>query len=493
MHRLISIPITLVLIVSLLWFASPAVEACNEGPTAALAPELDGADPRGGPCVLITCGPPPACSILNATPPFTRHSSTLSGPNPTVGISCFAVARNANDYHLLFNSEAGNFRRSESTDGGVNWGDLGLVSGLTAPWMGGAQCPDPHFIGTNGQMTMYFSATRTVAAGGSWTIARATSTNNGSSWTTDLAQLVQPTGSYFPYMPSAIPLPSGGWLLAYTWVCNGSVLAGSTIDVLYSADGLTNWVPRAVPAVSTGSCNTWDDGSVNRPRMILDPLDPTGQTIYMFYSAYEWDGKVTRKCGRIGRAKSTDGGFTWVKATRPVFEPAVGGTNWDDKQVLKPSLVFEPCQDNAANSFLRLFYEGGGYNGTGGLGIADAAWPLGSQMCPTAQIALQEEPAPEDEGTLARLTSVPNPTRGTTKIEVDFSRAQVAGEAELTIIDVTGRLVRHLWTGASMSAPTSIDWDGRESSGARVAPGRYLARMRLGDTTAGTHWITMTR
>jgi hypothetical protein len=172
----------------------------------------------------------------------------------------------------------------------------------------------------------------------------------------------------------------------------------------------------------------------------------------------------------------------------------VGATNWDDKQVLKPSVVFEPCPNNPANSILRLFYEGAGYpanGGLGGLGIADAAWPLGSSACPTAQIALQEELVP-DEGA-ARLTSVPNPTRGTTTIAVDFSGPRVAGEAELTIIDVTGRLVRHLWTGSSMAAPHSIDWDGRESSGARVAPGKYLARMRIGDTTAGTHWITMTR
>jgi hypothetical protein len=485
----ISTPITFVLILSLLSFAPHSVQACKDNP--ANASELDDGGMDRSVCPPVNCAPPPACAILNATPPFTRHSSTLIGPN-RVGISCFAVARNANDYHLLFNSEAGNFRRSESTDGGVNWGDLGLVSGLTAPWMGGAQCPDPHFLGANGQMTMYFSATRTVAAGGSWTIARATSTDNGSSWTTDLAQLVQPTGTHFPYMPSGIPLPSGGWLLAYAWCCTGSNLAGATIDVLYSADGLNNWVPRAVPALTTGSCNTWDDGSVNRPRMVLDPLDDTGQTIYMFYSAYEWDGKVTRKCGRIGRAKSTDGGFTWVKATRPVFETAVGGTNWDDKQVLKPSLVFEPCPDNSANSFLRLFYEGANLISGGGLGIADAPWPFGSQICPTAQIALQEEPTPDDE-TIAKLTSVPNPTRGTTKIEVHLSRAQLAGEAELTIIDVTGRLVRQLWTGPSLTAPQMIDWDGRESSGARVAPGRYLARMRIGNMTAGTHWITMTR
>ncbi len=211
----------------------------------------------------------------------------------------------------------------------------------------------------------------------------------------------------------------------------------------------------------------------------------------MFYSAYEWNGvnQPTRNCGRIGEAVSTDAGFTWVKKLRPVFEP--NASFWDEEFVLKPTLVVEPCGSNA---ILRLFYQGRGANGFTGLGIADAPWPYGSAGCGAAELALGESASPEDETEqpLARLTSAPNPTHGSTSIGIDLSRVTSAGEAELTIIDVTGRLVRSLWTGSTLVAPNDIEWDGRESGGSRVVPGRYLVRLRQGDSTLGTHWITMT-
>ena len=507
MHLLKLSVVILTSIFSMVWFVPSSAQACEEGPTSALVPDDAGGAIRIDPidaCIQVTCGPPPECTILNATPHFIRHPSTASAPSSTGGAGCFAVARNDNGYHLLFTSESG-YRRWESTDGGITWNDLGVVTGFdAAPWikltadgLPHVQCPDPHFIGTSGKMTMFFSGVRKPSMGGSWAVGRATSTDNGASWTVDSAPLVVANETHYPYMPSALHISDGGHLLAYSWVCKNTLIEAPTNDVLYSANGVDTWVPRAVPGVPTGSCNRWDDGSVNRPRLVRDPVDPT--TVHMFFSAYEWNGvdKPTRKCGRIGRAFSTDNGFTWTKNTRPVFEPAVGGPNWDFHQVLKPSLVVEPCESDPSKSVLRLFYEGAGDpfipGSLAGLGIADAPWPFGSGQCTSAEIALQEEPAPEEDESIAKLTSVPNPTRGTTSIEVDLSRARVAGEAELTIIDVTGRLVRHLWTGSSLTAPQTIDWDGRESGGARVAPGRYLARMRIGDTTAGTHWITMTR
>jgi hypothetical protein len=355
-------------------------------------------------------------------------------------------------------------------------------------------------------MTMYFSAKRKESLGGGNAIGLATSSDDGASWRVpppNQAPIVAKSGTEIPYMPSVIQI-DGGYLLACAWVCEEfGLYQESTIKVAFSSNGVSGWVTRG--SVPTGSCNenTFDDGSANRPRLVLDP---NNQTIHMFYSAYEWDHislKPTRDCGRIGYAVSNDDGFTWTKPTSPalvispVFEPRMSPFYppgaWDWNSVLKPSLVVEPCGQGEQK--LRLFYEGGAGQGNPvGLGIADAPWPFTASLCvPGTMIAMQEEPAPDDEGSIARLTSVPNPTSGTTTIEVDFSRAQVAGEAELTIIDVTGRLVRQLWTGSSLTAPRSIDWDGRESSGARVAPGKYLARMRLGDATAGSHWITMTR
>jgi len=382
----------------------------------------------------------------------------------------------------------------------------GPVYGLdvTTSWFksGTVRCPDPHYNGTTGLMTLFFSA---QDASGNWGIGRARSIDNGEHWTVDAAAIVPPSTSsdHYAFMPSAVQVNEDydqDFLLAYAWVCKINTLyQESTIEV-HSYDDVTglDTIPRGV--VRTGNNNTFDDGSANRPRLVLDPSYGVGtnRTIHMFYSAYEWDHNAappipTRACARIGYAISTANGASWVKKC-PVFEPRMPplGTPpvaWDWNSVVKPSLVVEPGQK------LRLYYEGGAGQGNPvGLGVAEATWPFTEPYCDQGiMIALEQQPAPVDEGSIARLTSAPNPTRGTTTIEVDFSRAQVAGEAELTIIDVTGRLVRNLWTGSSLSAPSSIEWDGRESSGKRVAPGRYLARMRLGDTTAGSHWITVTR
>ncbi len=478
-------------------FASPG-SACKDGfPAEALAPdESGGAVDRGG-CATITCGPPPPlpCTTINGNSPFIRHPAIATGPLAP-GVGCFAVARNANDYHLLFNTEGGSLRYHESTDG-LTWTDKGFGLWLMPIWASGVQCPDPHFINTNGSMVMYMSAHQTAAAGGSIVVARATSANNGQNWTMNNVPLVNPTATHFPYMPSAVPVP-GGWLLAYAWICNGSLTEGATIDVLFSADGVTNWQPRAVPAIATSACDTWDDGSVNRPRLLVDPLDATGNTIHMFYSGYEWDGVSvpTRRCGRIGRAVSTDGGFTWIKNSRPVFEPDPG--NWNNLHVLKPSLVFERCR-SGAYSILRLYYEARGSYPPGtpqivGLGVAEAPWPFGSTLCPTVPLALGEEDAGDIDppgSSIARVTSAPNPTRGTTSIGVDLSNVAMKGEAELTIVDVTGRLVRRVWSGPAESHPTQIEWDGRSSDGTRVAPGRYLARVRVAGESVGKHWITL--
>ncbi len=486
--------------IMLLYALTAPAHACKDGlsPESALAIDdpLRSMPPQEPTCPLPGCaGPPPfdPCPVYNGNAPFIRHPSMANGPVPNVGIDCFAVTREPNGNYYLFSGantgSNGAFTRKKSTDQGLTWTTLSDATGFTGvSWLTGAQCPDPHFTGTSGQMTMVFSGHR---AAGSIAVGRATSTNYGRSWE-NVQEIVPPTPSlsHFPYMPSLIELPAsvgGGYLLAYAWVCSGSVTAGSTLDVLFSQNGITNWVPREVPGVPTGSCDTWDDGSANRPRLVLDPVNAS--TVHMFYSAYEWNGvnQPTRNCGRIGHAVSTNLGDTWTKKVRPVFEPSA--FSWDELFVLKPTLVVEPC---APNAILRLFYQGNG-PGASGLGIADAPWPFGSAGCGAAELALGEAVAPEDgEQPLARLTSAPNPTRGTTSIGIDLSRVTDAGEGELTIVDVTGRLVRRLWTGSTLAAPSTIEWDGRESGGSRVVPGRYLARLRQGDTTLGTHWITMT-
>ena len=160
---------------------SPGSELAFEDPLRSMPPQ----DPVPV-CPLPTCAPPPPfdpCPVYNGAPPFTRHATMANGPVPNVGIDCFAVAREPSGNYYLFSGtntgSNGQFSRRKSIDGGLNWTNLSDATGFTAGWLTGVQCPDPHFTGTSGQMTMIYSAHRTA---GSISVGRATSTNYGRSF-----------------------------------------------------------------------------------------------------------------------------------------------------------------------------------------------------------------------------------------------------------------------------------------------------------------------
>ncbi|HEX3112722.1 MAG TPA: FlgD immunoglobulin-like domain containing protein, partial [Candidatus Eisenbacteria bacterium] len=81
------------------------------------------------------------------------------------------------------------------------------------------------------------------------------------------------------------------------------------------------------------------------------------------------------------------------------------------------------------------------------------------------------------------LAVSPNPARGSVRIDVRPARDIVASSAgtgvgrfALRIYDVNGRLVRRI-DGDGAGAPVArIEWDGMDSSGRRVASGRYWVR-----------------
>ena len=67
---------------------------------------------------------------------------------------------------------------------------------------------------------------------------------------------------------------------------------------------------------------------------------------------------------------------------------------------------------------------------------------------------------------------IPNPARGPSRFDFALARA---GHASLVLLDVSGRIVRSLADGAFGAGPQQVAWDGRDQSGARVAPGIYHA------------------
>lgn len=84
-------------------------------------------------------------------------------------------------------------------------------------------------------------------------------------------------------------------------------------------------------------------------------------------------------------------------------------------------------------------------------------------------------PAARPDGASA---PAPNPFRAGTAIR--FTSAQ-AGDAELVVYDLLGRRQRTLLHETLPAGEHAVRWDGRDDAGAKVAPGVYLYRLRLGD------------
>lgn len=86
--------------------------------------------------------------------------------------------------------------------------------------------------------------------------------------------------------------------------------------------------------------------------------------------------------------------------------------------------------------------------------------------------------APDAGGpTLEFSPARPNPSHGTTRFAFTLS---AAGATELVLLDLSGRHVRTLVSGALEAGPHDALWDGRNEQGVMSAPGLYFARLSAG-------------
>ncbi len=79
----------------------------------------------------------------------------------------------------------------------------------------------------------------------------------------------------------------------------------------------------------------------------------------------------------------------------------------------------------------------------------------------------------------------PNPTAAGGIIRLDLPRRQ---QVEVSVADVTGRMIRRLASGSRDAGTHAIAWDGRDDSGRLTAGGVYFVRARGEDGTAVTRW-----
>jgi hypothetical protein len=96
-----------------------------------------------------------------------------------------------------------------------------------------------------------------------------------------------------------------------------------------------------------------------------------------------------------------------------------------------------------------------------------------------------DEPIPE-RTELAGI--VPNPARG--RASIRFSLREPA-EVSFDVHDLAGRRVARLPSSSWGAGEWSAAWDGRGTTGRRVAPGIYVVRMRIGDLEVGRRSLTI--
>ncbi len=95
---------------------------------------------------------------------------------------------------------------------------------------------------------------------------------------------------------------------------------------------------------------------------------------------------------------------------------------------------------------------------------------------------------PSVEAHLSTSVFTPNGDGVNDEVEVAAVLAQFAGEVLLAIeiFDLSGRRVRKLSAAPRAAGAYRATWDGRDGTGARVAPGLYLCRIGVGSDVAST-------
>jgi hypothetical protein len=88
----------------------------------------------------------------------------------------------------------------------------------------------------------------------------------------------------------------------------------------------------------------------------------------------------------------------------------------------------------------------------------------------------------------AVLPPMPNPTVGACTFDVLLPEGS---DVDVTILDVSGRVVRSLAPGTLPAGRQQVAWDGRDRSGAAVPAGLYFASFRTPRGTAVSRVMRM--
>jgi hypothetical protein len=95
-------------------------------------------------------------------------------------------------------------------------------------------------------------------------------------------------------------------------------------------------------------------------------------------------------------------------------------------------------------------------------------------------------PAPATGAPLRFRAPRPNPAAGDVALTLELP---AACEVEVTLFDVSGRLVRTLHRGQAPAGPLPLRWDGANGAGRRAPAGLYFVRAQGAGRTAQTRFV----
>jgi hypothetical protein len=86
-------------------------------------------------------------------------------------------------------------------------------------------------------------------------------------------------------------------------------------------------------------------------------------------------------------------------------------------------------------------------------------------------------------------SNAPNPFGDRTTIHF---RMGTSGQVDMQVMDVRGRLVKHLTGDSFEEGHHSMGWDGRNSQGRKAPAGVYFVKMQVGSSVS-THRMVLAR
>ncbi len=246
------------------------------------------------------------------------------------------------------------------------------------------------------------------------------------------------------------------------------------------------------------------------PIRLLEPVNrfavAMGAAVQVVWEHQDGLGAVEVMCSRdggsgwvsLGQVSAQDGGFSWIVDGPPSFDcllrldapPGVPGPTTEAGFTIYPPSPWLACSSaggllaQGESGTLNLVGQGSPlapgtfqawlvveHDGTGDPGVVPV----------TAEVTEQVAPVPAYLGPTALTGVVPNPFNPSTFISF---RLAAPGLIQLDVLDLRGRLVRHLIQDRYAAGPHQVRWDGRDDRGQTVAAGVYLTRMQAPGYTA---------